>query len=149
MPTVEKFSQAMLEKYVKARGWKYLRDGDGDFRVDFAYDDSTGCELTLWLIADGRQKEIFYVRVASDKRIPKTDWARAMMICNTWNKDRRWPKAYLNVRNPDTDTTATIALEQHLDCEKGIHQELLEDFANTIWATSISFWEWAHKEQGL
>ncbi len=87
--------------------------------------------------------------MASDKRIPKSDWGRAVMICNTWNKERSWPKAYLFVRNPSTDTHGLIVLEDVIDLEKGIHQELLDDFSLTSIATAISFWKWAHKEQGL
>jgi len=149
MPTVQKFSRSMIEKYLKAKNLKFLRDSDGDFRISFAYDEDTGCKLDVWFIAGGPQGDIYYVGVHSDKRIPKSDWGRAVMLCNTWNKERRWPKAYLYVHDPSTDTVGSIRLEEQIDLEKGIHQELLDDFTDTVIASANLFWEWAHKEQGL
>jgi len=149
MPTVQKFDRSMIEKYLKSVNLKYLRDSDGDFVAQFAYDEDTGCELTLYLIAAGQKNEIYVIRVLSDKRIPKSDWGRAMMLCNTWNDERRWPKAYLHVANPDKDTIGTIVLEEQIDLEKGIHQELLDDLTTTILMGAHLFWEWAHKEKGL
>jgi len=149
MPTVQKFDHTMIEKYLKNRELKYLRDSEGDYRVDFAYDEDTGCEMTVWLIASGRNHEIYSVLVLSDKAIPKSDWGKAAMLCNTWNKERRWPKAYLFVRDPATDMRGEIRLEQQIDLEQGIHQELFNDFTNTMILGSFLFWEWAHKEQGL
>ncbi len=149
MPTVQRFDRNMIEKHLKARSVKYLRDSDGDFRIEFAYDEDTGCELTVWLIAAGTQNQIYDVLVVSNKRIPKSDWARAIMVCNTWNKEWRWPTAYLYVSDPSTDTTGTIRLEQQIDLEPGIHQELLGDFTDTIITGAFAFWKWAHKEQGL
>jgi len=149
MPTVEKFGSSMLEKYVKKQGWKFLRDSDGDYRVAFSHDDSVGCELTLWLIAGGQKDEILMVLVSSNKRIQKNDWPRVIGLCNTWNRTRRWPKAYLHIEDPAKDVAAEIRLEGQLDLERGVHQELVNDFCDTIWQFSLQFWNWAHKEQGL
>jgi len=149
MSTVQRFDHTVIEKYLKGRDLKYLRDSEGDYRIDFAYDEDTGCELTVWLIASGQHNEIYEVLVISDKRIPKSDWEKIIMLCNTWNRERRWPKAYLYVRDSATDTIGHIRLEQQIDLEQGIHQELFNDFTNTIILGAFLFWEWAHKEQNL
>jgi len=149
MARVESFSRSMMEKYLQERGLKYLTDRDGDFRVGFTYEQDIGCELTVWLIAGGSRNQIYVVRIRSDKRIPKSDWTRVAMVCNTWNKERRWPKAYLYVRDPNTDTSGEILLEMQIDLQKGIHQELLNDFTDTAIATAYQFWRWAHQEQGI
>ncbi len=148
MATVQKFDHSMIERSLRASQMKFLRDSDGDFIVQFGYSDDMGCELDVYLIVGGRQADIYNVMGMSNMRIPKNDWGRAVMLCNTWNKEKRWPKAYLNVKDPN-DATATIIVEQQIDLEKGIHQELLDDFTLTMISGMLHFWEWAHKEQGL
>lgn len=149
MPNVQRFDRSMIERYLKQTGYKYLRDSDGDFHVNFHYEEDTGCELSILLCAEGKGSEIYSIRVLSDKRIPKSDWGRAIMLCNTWNKERRWPKAYLHVSDPAKDTVASIVLEQQIDLEKGIHQELLDHLTSSILLGGYVFWQWAHKENGL
>lgn len=149
MASVQKFDRSMIEKALRGASLKYLRDSDGDFIVQFGHSDKMGCEVDILLLAAGSKAEIYSVTGRSNKRIPRSDWGRAMTICNTWNKEKRWPKAYLYMENPSTDTTAAIVLEHQIDLEHGIHQELLDDFTFTIVAGIFSFWEWAHEHQGL
>lgn len=146
MPTVREFSSAMVEEYLRSRDLKYLRDSDGDFLVRYAYEDEIGCELNMWLIAGGSSKKIYRVLVRSDKRINRDQWDRTYSLCNLWNKERRWPKAYLSW-NEDDDQTGEICLEGQIDLEVGIHQELFNDFTTTVLATAYQFWKWAHQEQ--
>ena len=149
MATVQNFNRNMIEKYLRGKDLRFLTDSDGDFVVQFGYNEDLGGELTVYLCAEGSRKDVYSIRIMSDKRIAKSDWGRAIMLCNTWNKEKRWPKAYLNVRNPDTDTRGTIEVEHHIDLEQGIHQELLDDLTNNIILGATHFWEWAHQEQGL
>jgi putative sensory transduction regulator len=149
MPTVETFNRGMIEKYLKANDLRFLKDEDGDFVVDFAYDEDCGCELSFRLLAEGQQSEIYVIRAMADKRIQKADWGRAIMLCNTWNMERRWPRSYLYVRDQSKDTTGGIVLEEQIDLEKGIHQELLDHYTDTVMSAAYSFWQWAHKEQNL
>jgi hypothetical protein len=149
MPAVRKFDQDMIKKYLKAFNLKYLIDSDGDFLVQFSYTDEWGTALKVYLILAGTQKDVYAIKVYSDTRIPKKDWSRALDLCNTWNKEKRWPKACLHVDNPATDTSGMIVVEQHIDLEKGIHQELFNDYTSTILMGAFQFWEWAHKEKNL
>ena len=149
MATVGNFNRSMIENYLRDKNLKFLIDRDGDFRVEFGYDNDLGCDITVYFTAEGRSENVYTIRIFSDKRISKSDWGRAIMLCNTWNKDKRWPTAYLQVSNPDTDRTGKINLEYHLDLSQGIHQELLDDWTNTIISCGITFWTWAHQEQGF
>ena len=149
MPTVQKFDRNMIERYLKSRSWKYLIDSDGDYRVEFAMDDEAGCELTVWLIMGGPNKEIYDCMIWSSRRVKKEEWGKAILMCNDWNKQKRWPKAYVYVRDRNTDTVGDIRLEQQMDLETGIHQELFDDFTSTIISGAHAFWKWATKEQGF
>ncbi len=146
---VQPFTRSMIANYLKGADLSYLTDNDGDFVVQFGYEDIRGCRLSFYLMAAGKNADVYSIMVRSDKRIPKSDWERAMIACNTWNKDRRWPKAYLEVDDPTTDTTGEIILEGQIDLGKGIHQELLDSFTETLLLSGNMFWVWAHKEQGF
>lgn len=146
MPNVRSINRGMIEQYLKNRNLKYMVDSDGDFRVEFAYSDMVGCEMTLWLILQGRRKDVYTILVMTDKAIPKADWLKAMTWCNTWNMEKRWPKAYLHVRDPESDYVGSIRLEYPLDLEQGIHQELLEDLTDSIHVAAIRFWEQTNKQ---
>ncbi|NJP05672.1 MAG: YbjN domain-containing protein [Chloroflexaceae bacterium] len=149
MSVVEPFSLAMVERYIQKRGWKFLRDQDGDYRVDFAYSDERGCSLSLWMIAEGAESEIYTVRVYSDKRIPRDDWMHVIRLCNEWNRDRRWPKAYLHAPSDEEMLTAPVHLEYQIDLETGIHQELLEHLTESILSSSHAFWMWMAEEHDI
>lgn len=149
MATLQTFNRNMIEKYLKSKELNYFRDSDDDLLIQIGYDDDYGCKLTFYFMISGTAENIYAIRVFSDKRIPKSDWGRAIMLCNTWNQEKRWPKAFLDVKKPDSDTTATIQLNYDIDLQQGIHQELFDDMTETIIRGGMLFWEWAHKEQGF
>ncbi len=146
---VQPFKRSMIEKCLQSASLRFLRDSDGDFVVRFGYDERIGAELEIFFDAEGSEGQVYAIMCHTDKRIPKTDWGKAIMVCNTWNKQKRWPKAYLYVREPSTDTTGMIVLEEYLSLEAGIHQELLDDYTLKAVSGMFQFWVWAHQEQGL
>jgi len=139
----------MIERYLKQHGLRYLRDSDGDFQVQFAYDEDVGGELTIYCGAEGRDHDIYVVRISSSRMVPKAEWGRAITLCNTWNKDKRWPKAYLRVKDPSTDVVGGIFLEEELNLEAGVHFELLDSYTTTAIAAANEFWRWLHSDFGL
>lgn len=148
-PVVQKLDPTMIEKFVKSRNWKYLRDQRDNFCMRFTHDDSTGCALTLWLSITGDKKEIYHILVGSDKKIPKSDWNRTLLLCNQWHQQYRWPRVYLDVADWSSDKEGEIVCDHYFDLEAGIHQALLEDLTRRVWGTANSFWEWVHKEHDL
>ncbi len=149
MAIVKQFDRSMIEQFLKSTGLRYLRDNDGDFIVQFGYDTDRGNEITVMLLASGTKSNIFAIYAESSTIIQPQDVDRAIRMCNTWNADKRWPKAYLRMRQDAGRSYGRIVLEGQLDLEKGVHQELFDDFTGTIIATANAFWEWAHKEQGF
>lgn len=149
MPSIKKFDRRMIKNFLDKAELNYFTDKDGDFTINFAYDEELGCELSFWFIVTGSNDEIYQVLISSDKDIPKSQWARVLMLCNTWNEEMRWPKVYLHIDDIDNDTTGNILLEEQIDLEQGIHQELLNDYTETILSTSFQFWKWMHEEHGF
>jgi hypothetical protein len=149
MAEVDQFERAMIEACFQEKGWLYWKDPDGDLRADFPYGEDPECTLKVLCMADGAEGEVYLVRVATESRIPREEWDRATALCNAWNRETRWPKAYLHVGDPETETTGQIILEEQLYVRAGIHQELLNDFTETIIGTATEFWGWAHREHGF
>jgi len=140
----------MVERFLKGKDVKYLVDSDGDFQVRFGYDDDWGCGLDIWLTIQGQDADVYTIRAHADRRVPRDQWGQAIMMCNTWNCEKRWPKAYLHVGDAESDSTGEIILEEQLDTgDAGIHQELLDHLTLTIIAGCHLFWTWAHQEQGF
>ncbi|MCS6802126.1 MAG: YbjN domain-containing protein [Chloroflexota bacterium] len=148
MASVETFSPAMLETYFRSRRLAYQRDADGDYRVAFAYDEELGCALDCWFLIGGRDRQILAFRAVGLRPIPRSEFSRVIELCNEWNRDRRWPKAYLYARAPD-DPEGAIYLEENIDLAPGIHQDLLDDWLDTMRSAAVEFWIWAHREKGL
>lgn len=148
MPTIETFTPAMIEAYAKAKDFAFLKDPQGDYCIEFAQQAECACRLSVWLSATGEQRDVYWVRVTSDTRIAQRDWGRAVLVCNQWNKERRWPKAYLHYAKKSAEF-GDIILEGQLDLETGIHQELFNSYTDTIIGTAFRFWEWAHQEKGF
>ena len=149
MARVQEFDRAMFENYLKSKELKYLVDQEGDYQVQFSHDNDWGCGLTVWLIASGKGKDICTVRVHADKPVPRAQFSRAILLCNEWNATRRWPKTFVHYNPDDNNEPCQIICEDQLDVQKGLHQELLDDLATTTIRTSMSFWEWANKEQDI
>jgi hypothetical protein len=148
MSDVQALDQAMIEAYLQHKEVIFLVDQDGDYRVGYTHDPEIGGALTIWLIRAGHQREIFCVRVTSDRHIPQWAWGKAVLLCNQWNADRRWPKAYLHYQASDAEF-GEIIMEGQFDLEEGIHTELFTSFTDTTVSASYQFWKWAHQEQGL
>jgi hypothetical protein len=143
MPTVQEFDRKMVKSFLESADLHYLTDSDGDFRIDLPADDDVKCDLEVWLLISDEQEEILSIMIRSDKRIPRQEQGRALLLCNTWNADNYWPTAYL-----DTEE-GSIVLDRAIDFEKGVHQELLDDFVLGTIGTAMTFWQWAIDEKEL
>lgn len=148
MRVVKDFNHDMIEGYLKAKDLNYLRDRDGDFVVQFGGSSKTGCNLELMIQVEGSHKQILVVRIIGQRPIPKSDWGRVVMLCNDWNRKSRWPKAFLYYEGPNA-AEGKIMLEEQIDLGTGIHQELLNDFIETVFGSSVAFWEIHHRDHGL
>jgi hypothetical protein len=149
VPEIQKISRDMLEAFAKEEKYEFSIDSDGDVSIPFSVDESSGAKLTCYLMLRGDEKDLYSVLIMADKRVPKVKWGRALIVCNEWNHDKRWPKAYLRTKDLAASTEAEIRLESEISLHAGIHQELLSEFSRAAIASAFSFWKWAHTERGL
>ena len=119
MGFVESFSHAMIEAFLDEDGLHYLRDRDGDFIVQFGYDEEIQGHPRFLLAVSGDDQEQYCLRGDTLQRVPRSDWDRMLRLCNEWNALYKMPKVYLEVDDPNASTTGRVVCEQWIDLEVG------------------------------
>src|SRR5258708_33416399 len=125
MGFVESFSHSAIEAFLEEDGLVYLRDRDGDFIVQFAYDEEISGHPRFLLAVAGDDDEQYCLRGDTLRRIPRADWDRVLRLCNEWNAHYKMPKVYLEVDDPNASATGRLVCEQWLAFEVGVPPALV------------------------
>lgn len=146
MPTVQPFTDDMLMDYLKQNDIGFEVDEEGNLSLDFADQFPEVCPIDVWLVTDRDEGVLFKVFGFVDVSIPEVAWDSAIGLCNAWNGESPWPKAYLLATEAGTGD-AFIHLERYIDLTAGIHAELLDDFISQTIGAIVGFAEWATERQ--
>jgi hypothetical protein len=149
MGFVEPFSHAMIEAFLEESELHFLRDRDGDFVVEFGYDEEIAGHPRFLLAAVGDEQEQFCLRGDTMRRIARSDWDRVLRLCNEWNALYKMPKVYFEVDDPNASTTGRVVCEQWLNLEAGVHQELVSQLIGTFFSACFGFWRWLKRQDAL
>ena len=149
MGFIESFGQTMIEAFLEEDGLHYLRDRDGDFIVQFGYDEEIAGHPRFLIAASGEDQEQFCLRGDTMRRVSRPDWDRVLRLCNEWNAHYKMPKVYFEVDDPNTSTTGRVVCEQWLDLGVGVHQELVNHLAGTFFSACFGFWRWLQRQDAL
>ena len=149
MGFVESFGHAMIQAFLEDAALHYLRDKDGDFVVEFGYDEQIAGHPRFMLVASGDEKDQYCLRGDVLKRVPRAEWDCQVRLCNEWNALYKLPKVYLEVDDPNASTTGRIVCEQWLNLDPGIHQELVNHLTNTFFSACFGFWRWLERQDAL
>ncbi len=149
MRFVESFGHGMIEAFLDEDGLQYLRDRDGDFIVQFGYDEEIEGHPRFLLALSGEHHEQLCLRGDTLRRIARSDWDRMLRLCNEWNAHYKMPKVYFEVDDPNTSSTGRVVCEQWLDLEVGIHQELVNHLIGTFFSSCFGFWRWLDRQDSL
>jgi hypothetical protein len=146
---VESFGRSMIEAFLEADSLNFLRDRDGDFIVQFGFDEEIGGHPRFLLAAVGDDQEQYCLRGETYRRVPRADWDRAMRLCNEWNALYKMPKAYLEIDDPNTSASGRVICEQWVDLEAGAHQELVNSLTSTFFSACFGFWRWLVRQDAI
>lgn len=149
MGIAENFSHAMIEAFLEEDGLHYLRDQDGDFIVQFGYDDEIDGHPRFLLAVGGADHEQYCLRGDTFRRITRIDFDRVLRLCNEWNAHYKMPKVYFEVDDPNLSTTGRVVCEQWIDLEVGIRQELVNHLTSTFFSACFGFWRWLERQNAL
>ena len=105
MGIVETFGHAMIQAFLDDSELHYLRDRDGDFVVEFGYDEEVLGHPRFMLVASGDDHEQYCLRGDTLKRIPKVRLGPHLLrLCNEWNAQYKLPKVYLEIDDPNASS---------------------------------------------
>jgi Putative bacterial sensory transduction regulator len=149
MGFIQSFDHSMIEAFLEDSDLHYLRDRDGDFVVEFGYDEEIAGHPRFLLAVGGDDHEQYCLRGDTLRRIPRSDWDRMLRLCNEWNTQYKMPKVYFEVDDPNRSTSGRVVCEQWLNLEAGIHQELVNQLTSTFFSACFGFWRWLERQEGL
>ena len=81
-----------IADYLVSRGYRFVVDDDGD--LTGTWDGSR-----FWFLLLGDHEEILQIRGQWHREVAIERLEEVLDICNEWNADRIWPKAYVRVRD--------------------------------------------------
>ena len=100
----------MVTHVLRAHGYAFTVDGDGD--IVGRWDDNL-----IYFFRLGNDGEIIQVRTMASRMFGIDDVPRLYAWCNTWNRDRLWPKAFVHVND---DGSVRVCGEVLADLENGV-----------------------------
>jgi hypothetical protein len=116
---IEEFNHELIERYLELRGLQFNRAGNGrEFLVPLGGEHS-GVRVRLRI--SGSKSNILTIRVTPAEHYQTTQRHRLMELVNGWNRDTRWPKAY--VRETSTPDLVGVVAENCYPLMDGIHFE--------------------------
>ncbi len=136
-PRAEPFTREMIEADLCQRGVHFLRDEDGDFRVDLNCEGSPE-QVIVWLVAEGDGDTTYRITgLAPHRPVPST-WAEALERCNAWNREHRWPKAVVFGGEDDW----RIVGHCDIDLAAGVTRPQIASVTNRTVDGILEFWTW-------
>jgi hypothetical protein len=136
LPRAEPFTRAMIEAHLRDHATHFLRDEDGDFRVELNLPDGGG-GIVVRFVADGKDGKIYHVHAHPPEGQGPPTRTEALERCNTWNRQHRWPKACVMDAE---DGTWRIVLGADIDLSPGITRSLFDTFTERTVGSMIEFW---------
>lgn len=147
------FTFDTIKRFLADRGYNYWEAHWKAVQVFFRYSAESDRVLRLVLAVEGKRETVLAMRWTGDRRVDAERFPEALRLCNAWNQDCRWPRAFLEI--PRTEpregeegreaASALLVLDLQLFLEQGIHQELFNSLVRDAIATGWEFWERAAK----
>lgn len=124
-------SRARIMASLEAQGWPYEVDADGDvgFGADFG---------SFFFFVNGESDEFLCVMGNWHGRLTVAERGEALELCNSWNSDQLWPKAY--VRTED-DGAVIVQIEHNIDFDQGASDGQLTQQILCAVGTGMMFFE--------
>lgn len=103
-------SRGRIEEVMDRLGYAYTIDQDGDVAAEW----DAGF---FYFMLRGEMAEILVLHGVWRGELVETDYLLTQELCNAWNDDRLWPKAYVN---RDNAGTVRLRTEHAVDYEHGV-----------------------------
>lgn len=124
-------SKERIKAALKAQGWSYSVDADGDICGGWDY-------ATFYFFVFGGSDEVFSVRGFWRGRLDQSEYQKALDACNQWNQEKLWPKTYVA---HDDEGLVRINAEHSVDYEHGLTDDMLAQHLMCAINTGMAFFE--------
>jgi len=121
-------SRTTIQQALQANGWNQEPDSDGDYVLRFKPDEDHGCRDLVMISIEGDEDDVFAVRLNIDRDFPIDEWKRILMLVNDFNRDYRWPNAFVRFPESEDDTTVTVACGYFVKCAGPVTQDMLSNW---------------------
>ncbi len=146
MPMLERFSREMIQAAIEDSEFSYMTDRDGDFVVEFGYDEEINGHPRFLLMLSGENEDQYCLRADTMSRVRRDQFDRTIRLCNEWNALYKQPKVYFEVDDPNNSTSGRVVCELWINLAPGAHQELVNHFTSGFFAACFGFWHWLSRQ---
>jgi hypothetical protein len=148
------FTSDTLVRYLRTIDRPFWECGQDRYVATYDYDPTSDRSCQAFYSIEGREPDILCVRWVSDRRVPAEHLSLAYMLCNQWNAEWRWPRAYVDVPRLAAGADAlpvsgVLTLDFQLYLNQRIHQGLFDSLLTPVQEATWSFWELAHRDYDL
>lgn len=116
--------------HLRASGYRVGRDDDGDLAGMWN-------GHRFWFMVLGERDEILQVRGRAAQVVPADQRSAALLAVNDWNRDKIWPKAYVQ----EEDDGLALYGEVSVDLEHGVTDTQLARLVDCGLATAVQMFE--------
>jgi hypothetical protein len=142
--TTAPVTRELLERALKEIDQSYLTDSDGDLRVSYALDDKAGFPPAVFLFLEDN---FLRYMMSGTFAVPRARWGEALAALNEWHEARRWPRAFLYIKDVEKDDAAPVVADWAIDVEKGASTEQLGDWYRRFLGSALELFQWLHGEK--
>ncbi|MFV0427945.1 MAG: YbjN domain-containing protein [Arachnia sp.] len=108
------------------------------YSVDSDADIGAGWEEgSFFFLVEGQSEELLCVRGQWRGRLTAGEYPEAVMACNEWNQQTRWPKTYAR----ESEGSVFLNAELNVDLEGGVTDTQLRQQLQCVIATGLDFFE--------
>jgi hypothetical protein len=123
--------RSRIEAWLGANGFTYFTDSDGDL-------GGLWNGRLFYFLVLGVDREVLQVRGQWNRDATVDRVPDLLDLCNRWNSDRIWPKAYLRVRD---DGGVIVCADMTVDVEHGLTDDQLDQLLQCGLATGGAFFD--------
>lgn len=131
VPLPSRMSRSRIEAWCKAEDFVYFIDSEGDLGGFWN-------NRLFYFLLFGDADEVLQVRARWNREIAIERLEEILELCNEWNTERVWPKAYVRVLD---NGSVNVMVESSYDVEHGLTDAQLARLLSCAVGTGTMFFD--------
>lgn len=137
MATTEPLTRSLVIDALMRDEIRHRVDDDGDIRITIVR--QKGKDVSIYIFNPDTDGYFLSLLTMTPRFFTAAEMPQLVEFCNTWNREKRMPRAY--VTGPDSDGDYTVKLDLHVRCENGTHTGFLQENILFYLSSSLAFWD--------